>query len=239
MLDNPVDKTVNNTANDDTKIVHLHRKSADECTLMVLIGNRNHKALWDSDAGKCVISFDYYYQGIPTKYKALQYPSGIKIKASNGTFINNKGECDLKFVIGDERFTFPFLCSDQLSQQIILGHNFAKVFHIGTWWDQDDKMYLTKHGKPFEQTVLSNTINAVVFCTESLVTPPYSNGFIQCKVPKEKLKASLGMNCVLKPSYKHRSNFVNCTTYEGIVTLNDSVVSSGTFNIIMTNRSNK
>ena len=57
VLDNPVDKTVNNTANDDTEIVHLHRKSADECALMVLLGNRHHKALWDSGAGKCVMSF--------------------------------------------------------------------------------------------------------------------------------------------------------------------------------------
>ena len=133
------------------------------------------------------------------------------------------------FVICDERFTFPFLCSDQLSQQIILGHNFAKAFHIGTWWDQDDNMYLTRYGKPFEQTIPSSTINALVFCTESMVIPPYSNGYIQCKVPKEKLKASLGKNCVFEPSYKHRSSFVNCTTYEGTVTLDDSVVSSGTF----------
>ena len=55
---------------------------------------------------------------------------------------------------------------------------------------------------------------------------PYSNGYIQCKVPKEKLKASLGKNCVFEPSHKHRSNYVNCTTYEGIVTLDDNVVSS-------------
>ena len=56
MLDNPVDKTVNNTINDDTEIVHLNRKSSDECALMVLIGNKCHRALWDSGAGKCVIS---------------------------------------------------------------------------------------------------------------------------------------------------------------------------------------
>ena len=56
---------------------------------------------------------------------------------------------------------------------------------------------------------------------------------------KEKLKASLGKDCVFEPSYKHRSNYVNCPTYEGIVTLDDSVVSSGTFNTVMTNRSNK
>ena len=162
MLHNPVNKTVNNTANDDTEIVHLHRKSTDDCALMVLIGNRHCKVLWDSGAGKCVISFDYY-QSIPTKYKTELYSSSIKIKATNGTFIINKGECDLTFMIGDERFTFPFLCSDQLSQQIILGHNFAKAFHIGTWWDQDDIMYLTRHGRPFKQIMPSSNINALVF----------------------------------------------------------------------------
>ena len=56
VLDNPVDKSVNNTANDDTEIVHLNRISPDECALMVLIGNRLHKALWESGAGKCVFS---------------------------------------------------------------------------------------------------------------------------------------------------------------------------------------
>ena len=145
----------------------------------------------------------------------------------------------MTFVIGDEMFTFPFFCSDQLSQQIILAHNCAKEFHMGTWWDQDDIMYLTRHGKTFEQTIPPSTINALVFCTESIVIPPHPNGYIQCKVPKEKLKASLGKNCAFAPSYKHRSNYVSCTTYGGIVTLDDSVVSSGTFNIVMTNRSNK
>ena len=114
-----------------------------------------------------------------------------------------------------------------------------QAFHIGTEWDQDDNMYLTRHGKPFEQTIPSSTINALVFCTKSIVIPPYTNGYIQCKVPKEKLKANLGKNCVFEPSNQHRSNYVNCTTYEGIVTLDDSVVSSGTFNTVMTNRSNK
>ena len=238
VLDNPVDMTVNNTANDVTEIVYLNRKSTDECALMVLIGNRHHKAVWDSGAGKCVISFDCY-QSIPAKYKTELYSSSMKIKAANDTFITNKGECDMTFETGDKRFTFPFLCSGQLSHQIILGHSFAKAFYIATWWDQDDITYLTRHGKPFEQTIPSRTINALVFCTENIVIPPYSNGYIQCKVPKEKLKASLDKNCVFEPSYRHRSNYVNCTTYEGIVTLDDSVVTLGTFNMVMTNRSNK
>ena len=99
-------------------------------------------------------------------------------------------------MIGDERFTFPFLCSDQLSQQVILGYNFAKAFHIGTWWDQQNDMFLTYKGKPIEQTIPSCTINAVVFCTESTIILPYPNGYIHCKVPKEKCKASVGKNCL-------------------------------------------
>ena len=147
VLDNPVDKTVNNTTNDDTEIVHLNRKSTDECALMVLIGNRHHKALWDSGAGKCVISFDCY-QSIPTKYKTELYPSRIKIKAANGTFIYQQGRVYLTFVIGDERFTFPFLCSDHLSQQIILGLIFAlSIPHkhlVGSKWHYvPDKMWQT------------------------------------------------------------------------------------------------
>ena len=90
VLDNPVDRTVNNTANDDTEIVHLHRKSADECALIVLLGHRHHKALWDSGAGKCVISFDCY-QSIPTKYKTVLYPSSIKIKAAQWPLYYQQG----------------------------------------------------------------------------------------------------------------------------------------------------
>ena len=43
VLDKPVDKTVNNTATDDNEIVHLHRKSASECALKVLLGNETTK----------------------------------------------------------------------------------------------------------------------------------------------------------------------------------------------------
>ena len=57
VLDKPVGKSVNNTANDDTEIIHLHRKSADECSLRVVIGNKHHKVLWDLGAHKCIISF--------------------------------------------------------------------------------------------------------------------------------------------------------------------------------------
>ena len=135
---------------DGIGIVHINRKSTDEYALMVLIRNKNHRALWVSGAGKSVVSFDCY-QSIPTKYKTELYPRKIKIRASNGTFITKKAECDLTFVIGDERFTFSFLCSDHLSQQIILGHNLAKSFHIGTWWDKDDTMYLTGNGTPLSR----------------------------------------------------------------------------------------
>ena len=80
-------------------------------------------------------------------------------------------------MIGDERFEFPFLCSDQLSQQAILGHNFAEAFHIDTLGDQpNDIEYLTFNGKAIEQIIPSSTINVLVFCTESTIIPPYHNG---------------------------------------------------------------
>ena len=84
--------------------------------------------MWDPGAGKSVISFDCY-QSIPTKYKTEPHPSSIKIKAANGTFIINKGECDFTFVIGDERFTFPFLCSDQLSQHYFGSQFWQRIPH--------------------------------------------------------------------------------------------------------------
>ena len=63
VLSNTINEFVKNTVNvnvnsDNTEIVHISRKSADECALMVLIGNKNHKALWYSGAVKSVISFD-------------------------------------------------------------------------------------------------------------------------------------------------------------------------------------
>ena len=57
VLDKPVGKIVNNTADDDTEIVHPHRKSSDECALMVFMGNRHLKASWDSGAGKMCYFF--------------------------------------------------------------------------------------------------------------------------------------------------------------------------------------
>ena len=108
----------------ETEIVHLGQRSTDECSLFIQTGKRIHKALWDSGACKCVLSLESYNM-IPDKYKTDLFPSSIKIKAANGTIIDNSGECDITFRMGTQRFTFPFLCSSQLSQQVIIGHNFC------------------------------------------------------------------------------------------------------------------
>ena len=55
------------------------------------------------------------YNAIPAKYKTDLFTGPIKIKAANGTLIENKGEYDITFKIGSIKFTFPFLCSAQLS----------------------------------------------------------------------------------------------------------------------------
>ena len=100
------------------------------------------------------------------------FPSPIKIRSANGTFIPNKGECDIPFTVGSEKFTFQFLCSDQLSQEIIVGHNFAHAFHIGTTWSAKDVMSPTYNGKHLIDALPSNDINALVYCAERVVIFP-------------------------------------------------------------------
>ena len=106
-----------------------------------MIGARSQKVLWDSDAGRCVTSYDCY-NSLHPKYKTELFPSNVRIRAANGMFIANKEECDITLKINIVRFTFPFLCSDQLSQQMILGHNFLKAYHIGMLWNADDMILL-------------------------------------------------------------------------------------------------
>ena len=74
----------------------------------------------------------------------------------------------------------------QLSQQVIIGHNFCNTFNIGTIWTAADVMSLTYEGKPIAQCIRTKGINALVFFAESIVIPPYSNAKIPCKAPKLK-----------------------------------------------------
>ena len=93
---------------DDVEIVHLGKKSQNECAVITKIGNREQRTLWDSGAGRCVISYECY-KSLHPKYKTELFPSTIRIKAANSTFIQNKGECDITFELGGVEFTFPFL----------------------------------------------------------------------------------------------------------------------------------
>ena len=195
----------------ETEIVHIGRKSQNKCAVITRIGARSQTALWDSGAGRCIISY-HCYNSLHPKYKMELFPSSVKIRAANGMFIDNKGESDITFRINDEIFTFPFLCLDQLSQQMILGHNFSKAYYIGMLWNADDVMSLTRNGIPFAETLPTNNINALVFCTESTVIPPYSKRYIKCRMPKAKGKAYISRSCVLEPSFKYRylySHFEN------------------------------
>ena len=82
-------------------------------------------------------------------------------------------------------------------------------------------------------------INALVFSAESTTIPPYSNGYIKCRMPRGKGKPYNGRSCVFEPSFKHRSLYSHCDTYEGLVTVDDTITSSGVINIIMTSMSNR
>ena len=122
---------------------------------------------------------------------------------------------------------------------MILDHNFSKAYCIGTLWNVDDVMSLTRNGMPFAEILATHDINALVFCMESMGLLPYSNGYIKCRFPRAKGKPYIGRSCVFEPSFKHRSQYSHCDTYEGLVTVDDTITNSGVFNIIMTNRSNR
>ena len=160
---------------------------------------------------------------IPDKYKTDLFPSSIKIKAANGTIIDNSGECDITFRMGTQRFAFPFLCSSQLSQQVLIGHNF-QYFQYWNYWTAADVMSLTHEGKPIAQCIRTKAINVLVFCAESIVIPPYSNAKIPCKASKLKSHLNMGHSIVFEPSYRHRSNYIDCHTYKGLVTLDEHTV---------------
>ena len=79
----------------ETEIVHTGRKTQNDCALNISVGNREQRALWDSDAGRCVISFDCYNRILP-KYKTELFPSHVTIKAANGTIIPKSVTSHLK-----------------------------------------------------------------------------------------------------------------------------------------------
>ena len=135
----------------------------------------------------------------------------------------NKGECDVTFKINKARFTFHFLSSDQLSQQMIPGHNFSKAYHISTLLNADYVMSLTRNGMPFAETLPTHDINALVFCMESTVLLPYSNGYIKCRLPWAKGKPYISRSCAFEPPFEHRSQISCCDTYEGLVTVDGTM----------------
>ena len=106
--------------------------------------------------------------------------------AANGTFIAIQGECDITLKINNERITFPFLCLDHLSQQMILGHNFSKAYCIGMLWNVDHVMSLTRNGMAFAEMLPTGYVNALVFCVESTVILPYSNGISSVGCPRQR-----------------------------------------------------
>ena len=79
----------NTNLGSETEIVHINRKSQNECTVITMIGARRQKALWDSGVGRCIISYDCY-NSLHPKYKTELFPSSVRFKAANGTLLPTK-----------------------------------------------------------------------------------------------------------------------------------------------------
>ena len=100
-------------------------------------------------------------------------------------------------------------------------------------------MCLTKNGKVIPTTVSDKAINALVQCTEAITLPPFTNALIKYKVPKVLKSKSYENICLFEPSYRHKSDYAECHTYEGIVVMDNEVVNSGIFHVAMTNDSSR
>ena len=99
-------------------------------------------------------------------------------------------------------------------------------------WNVDNVMSLTRNDIPFSDMLPTNDSNALVFCMESTAILPYSNGYIKCRMPMTKGKTYIGRSCVFEPSFKHRSLYSHCDTYEGLVTVDDNIVSPGALTLL-------
>ena len=194
--------------------------------------------MWDTGAGKCVISKEKY-DSIPSSCKSELKPSNILIRAAEGSIIKNDGECDITFKIGPQRFTFSFLVSNALTQDIILGYNFKRAFHIGTDWNKNDEMYLKMGDRYLTTTISTREINSLVQCVESFIIPPRSNAKIACKASKVSLQQNFERVLRFEPASKHHSDNNLCYALDGVVVIDHDVKASGTFNIYMTNKTHK
>ena len=61
----------------ETEIVKIGTK--DDCSIIIKIGNRDYRTLWDSGAGKCVISLEKYKK-ILSKFKLNSSKATSKLK---------------------------------------------------------------------------------------------------------------------------------------------------------------
>ena len=120
-----------------------------------------------------------------------------------------------------------FFVQTQLSQQMILGHNFSKAYHIGIMWNTDGVMSLTRNGMPFVETLPTNDINALCFVWNLQPPHPTPMGISSVGCPGGKGKPYIVRSCVFEPSFKHRSLYSHCNTYERLVTVDDTITSSG------------
>ena len=79
--------------------------------------------------------------------------------------------------------------------------------------------------------------NDSVECTGSITIPSHTNAFIKCEVPKIMKSRNCERVCVFEPSYRHKSNQSHCITYEVTMVMDNDIVNSGIFQIVMANHS--
>ena len=81
-----------------------------------------------------------------------------KVMSTGGTTLGPIGQCDLKFILGNNQFTDGFIILQELYRNIILGLNWQCNYRIGCNLNVNGQQYIT-HNNNFlcTSTPSSNT----------------------------------------------------------------------------------
>ena len=81
------------------------------------------------------------------------------------------GNVTLPSKLGLKDLLSPFLVSNALTHDIILGYNFKRAFHIGTDWNKNDEMYLKMGDRYLTTTISTREINSLVHVCRIIYNP--------------------------------------------------------------------
>ena len=173
------------------------------------IEDQDKVALIDTGAGRCCMN-DEQYQTLGSPPLESQNV-GFQLRTTSGTLMPGMGflTCDLG--IGGETYKQQFIVCQQLTPEIILGHDFLSRNQLGITWGPEGTLQLRDEQDPSVQTTEEITSPTVKLAAKTVIPPrslvlvTVSTTLPQCKdktcfdfVPTQ-TNLHLGPNCIVYP----------------------------------------